>query len=144
MSPSLEHPLLGAPLPSIARVTLDGGKLEPDSLRGRVVVVKFFAEYCKPCVRTLPEAERLHGAHPSVAFVGVDEDDSIETAARLAARYRLTFPIVHDRDNVLSGRFRVTELPVIFVADTKGTIRWVGNGAASELDVGSAIEELSR
>src|SRR5205823_4621873 len=109
--------LTGKPLPSFARETLAGDRVDTKALRGKVVVVKFFAKYCEPCKRTLPAAEKLHEARPEVAFIGVDEDASQDDAAAMVARYHLTFPVVVDRDNVLSGRFRVSELPHTFVAD---------------------------
>lgn len=47
--------------------------------------------------------------------------------------------VVHDAGNVLSGRYRVTELPVTFVIDPAGRIRFVGTAAESEEDLGGAI-----
>jgi thiol-disulfide isomerase/thioredoxin len=103
-------------------------------------VVKFFAQYCAPCVRTLPEVERVHRARPEVAFIGIDEDDSEGSARALATSFGLTFDIVHDRDNVLSGRFRVSELPMVFVVGPRGTIAWVGNEKTTEADLLRVID----
>lgn len=144
MPPSAPSPLAGKPLPDVKRPTLDGTRLDTGSLRGRVVVLKFFAEYCEPCKRTLPAAEGLHRQLPDVAFVGISEDDRVSTANELVARYQLTFPIVHDRGQALAGRFRVGELPATFVADATGTVRWVGGPAQTEDDLRRAIEASAR
>ena len=107
---------------------------------GRVVVVKFFAKYCEPCKKTLPVAERIHRERPEVLFVGVAEDEYQADVQEMIDLYQLSFPIVHDRGNVLAGRFRVQDLPLTFVADRVGNIRWVGGGKSSESDLEAAIE----
>jgi cytochrome c biogenesis protein CcmG, thiol:disulfide interchange protein DsbE len=137
---SASHPLLGRALPAIHhRVALDGKPFDADALAGKPVLVKFFADYCRLCKDTLPAVERLHEAHPEVAFVGIDEDDSVETASALAERYSLGFPVIRDEGNVLSGRFRVSTMPMTFVADASGTIRWVGDEKQTESDLKQAI-----
>jgi thiol-disulfide isomerase/thioredoxin len=138
---SIAHPLLGQPLPDIRhRQTLDGKPFDSGQLAGRPVLIKFFAEFCKPCKDTLPAAEHVHQTHPDVLVVGIDEDESPEKAGSLVQRYSLTFPVVHDADNVLSGRFRVSTMPTTFVADAKGVIRWVGGDAQVEADLSRAVE----
>jgi hypothetical protein len=82
----------------------------------------------------------VHEAHPDVVFVGVDEDESLETANALVARFGITFPVIHDTGNVLSGRFRVSTLPMTFVCDATGVIRWVGGATQTEDDLRQAVE----
>jgi thiol-disulfide isomerase/thioredoxin len=138
MPPSAPHPLAGLAAPPFQRTSLAGHTV--GTRAGGVVVVKFFARYCAPCVRTLPEAERVHRARPNVVFVGIDEDDSEVVARELVDKYGLTFPVVLDQDNVLSGRFRVTELPIVFVIDRAGAIRWVGGESTTEAGLLAAID----
>jgi cytochrome c biogenesis protein CcmG, thiol:disulfide interchange protein DsbE len=139
--PSEQHPLLGKPLPEIHhRETLDGHPFDAAQLAGKPVLVKFFAAYCQPCRETLPAAERLHESHPNVDFVGIDEDDSTETAQQLVQKYGLSFSVVRDESNVLAGRFRVSAMPATFVADSTGVIRWVGGEGQTEADLRRAIE----
>lgn len=139
--PSASHPLLGAPLPEIRhRQSLDGHVVDGGMLAGSPVLVKFFADYCQPCKETLPAAERVHEAYPDVVFVGIDEDESSEAARAVASRYGLTFPVVHDGSNVLAGRFRVATMPMTFVADASGVIRWVGAEGQTEDDLRRAVQ----
>jgi thiol-disulfide isomerase/thioredoxin len=138
---SAAHPLLSQPLPAIHhRTTLDGQPFDAAQLAGKPVLVKFFADYCKPCKDTLPAAERVHETHPNVVFVGIDEDDSTETASALVQQFKLTFPVIRDEANVLSGRFRVSPMPMTFVADATGAIRWVGGEGQTEDDLRRAVE----
>ncbi len=136
---ALAHALSGKPLPDFDKRTLGGARVDTKSLRGRVVVVKFFAKYCEPCKRTLPAIEKLHRDDPEIAVVGVAEDESQADAAEVVATYGLSFPVVHDAGNVLAGRYRVSEMPITFVADAEGRIRWIGGPAQSEDDLPAAI-----
>ena len=137
--PSTPSPLVGAALPKFERRTVNASKVNSGA-GGQVVVVKFFAKYCEPCKKTLPAAERIHRDRPDVLFVGVAEDEYQADVQEMIDHYQLTFPVVHDRGNVLAGRFRVQDLPITFVADKAGTVRWVGGGKASESDLEAAIE----
>jgi hypothetical protein len=56
------------------------------------------------------------------------------------ARFGLSFPVIHDASNVLSGRFRVASLPTTFVADANGVIRWVGDESQTEPQLRQAVE----
>lgn len=139
LPPSAPSPLLGKSLPEIRRPTLAHGDLHAARLRGRPVVVKFFAEYCEPCKRTLGAAQRLSVEHPGVQFVGVSEDEYQATAEKLVKHHGLTFPVVLDRGHVLQGRFRVREMPVTFIADSTGVVRWVGGPAQTEEELAEAL-----
>jgi thiol-disulfide isomerase/thioredoxin len=141
-APSAPSPLLGRPLPELRRPALDGTPVDARANAGSVVVVEFFADYCEPCKRTLPVAQRLHEEYPDVVVVGVAEDELRSTAEALVARFGITFPVVHDSANVIAGRFRVTEMPIAFVADASGVIRWVAGERHAEGDLERAVLAL--
>ena len=124
--PSSPSRLLGEPLPAFRRPTLQGATFDTAASPGQVIVVDFFADYCKPCQRSLPALEALHRQQPGLTIVGVSLDDTPANAWRSVRRHRLTFPVIHDAGNVLAGRMRVTELPISFVVDGDGRVRWVG------------------
>ncbi len=140
--PSHASPLLGKTLPEFKRPTMAGNSFDTKALGGKVVVVKFFAEYCQPCKVTLPEAQALAEKHDDVVFLGIAEDEFESTAQSLVTTYGLTFPIVHDRGQILAGRFRVSEMPVTFVVDGTGVIRWVGGPGQGKDDLAQAIAAL--
>jgi peroxiredoxin len=126
------------PCPDFRRQALDGSVVETSSLRGRVVLVDFFAEHCAPCARSLPSIEALHRAMPDVVVLGVSEDDDATGAGRMVERHGLTFPVVLDDEHALAGRFRVTDIPATFVVDAQGVIRWQGDGEEGE-DLGAIV-----
>jgi len=122
---------------------LQGGTFDTAEAAGKVLVVDFFADYCKPCQRKLPALEALHRAHPEFAVVGVSLDESADRAWKTIGRHKLTFPVVHDAGNVLAGRFRVTELPFGFVADVAGKVRYVAGPMQPEDALERAVLALA-
>ena len=140
--PSAPSPLLAKASPDFARSALDGSRVDTASLRGRTVLIDFFAEHCAPCVKSLPAIEALHRAEPRLAVVGVSEDDDADGARRMVARHGLTFPVVHDPQHALAGRYRVLELPATFVVDAHGVVRW--HGAVEEEGQVRAVVDSAR
>ena len=104
------------------------------------MVVKFFANYCAPCKKTLPAAEELARRRPEVSVIGISEDELASDARRTVATYGLTFPVIHDRDNLIAGRFGVTEMPIAFVIDAAGVVRWAADDTHNEADLERAVD----
>ncbi|HEU4406730.1 MAG TPA: TlpA disulfide reductase family protein [Polyangiaceae bacterium] len=142
--PSSPSPLLSKALPDFRRPSLGGPEIETERLRGRVVVVDFFAEHCVPCARSLPALEALHRSMPDVSVVGVSEDEDAAGARRMVERFGLTFPVVHDGSRVIAGRYRVVDLPATFVADPAGVVRWRGDQAHEEGELRAVVEGARR
>jgi len=144
LPPSAPHGLLSQPMPDFERTTVNGGIVRASELRGRIVVVKFFAKYCEPCKKTLPAVAKLHRHRKDVAFIGVAEDERRDDVLWLIVEYDLGFPVIHDASNSLSGRFRVREMPATFLIERTGSIRWFGGPAQAEGDLARALKVLSR
>ena len=142
--PSAPSGVLGEALPEFRRPILQGGIFDSAATSGRVLVVDFFAAYCRPCQRTLPALEALHREQPEVLVLGVSLDDDAVTAWRSIGRHGLTFPVVQDAGRALAGRFRVSELPSAFVVDRDRRIRWVAGPGESPDALARAVAALSR
>jgi thiol-disulfide isomerase/thioredoxin len=140
--------LLSQGAPELHRPTLDqsgapgSAPFSLRDLRGRLVIVDFFAEYCQPCMRTLPELERLRQSRSNISIVGVAEDPDAETSLKLVRDLGLGFPVVFDRDHVLAGRYRIDGLPATFVLDRQGVVRWASNGACSRSELEAVLDSL--
>lgn len=142
---SAVSPLLATGAPEIQRAPLtESGQtvISLAAFRGRLVVVDFFAEFCQPCLRELPELAELQRSRPEVAVVAIAEDADPETSRRLVQRLELGFPAVYDRGHVLSGRYRVAALPATFVLDRSGVVRWVSQGACARAELEAVLDSL--
>lgn len=119
-------PALGSAAPGFSLGRLDGdGTLSLSSLRGRAVVLNFWASWCVPCKA---EAKALESAWTQyrgrgATFVGIDFHDVTGDARRFVAAHKLTFPIVQDGSgDVTTGRYGITQVPETYVLDRQGRI----------------------
>jgi cytochrome c biogenesis protein CcmG/thiol:disulfide interchange protein DsbE len=135
----------GSPVaPAFTLERLDGpGELSLASLRGKTVVLNFWASWCGPCRDEMPLLqagwERWEGKN--VVFVGVDARDDRGYARAFLERYGVTYPNVYDGKASLIGRYGVTGYPETFFIDADGKVRYRIAGPveeASDLDDGIA------
>jgi len=108
--------------PSWSGHTLDGRQLSLTELRGKVVVVNFWASWCLECRAEMPVLERLHreSASRGLAIVGINARENKKTVGRYAEELRLTFPLVLDPTGTINAQYGVIGLPTSFVVGRDG------------------------
>ena len=145
---------LGGQAPKLDLPTLDGNRVALSSLKGRVVVVDFWATWCGPCRRALPQLQSLAAEFrgQSVTFLTVDcfERSSGEQmrskVAEVAADLGLTLPILLDEDGSTAKRWGVKGIPATFIINQDGGLASSHSGAGpdyAELLRGEIVELLS-
>jgi peroxiredoxin len=131
----------GSPAPAFRLQALGGTSVDLASLRGKVVVLNFWATWCPPCVQEMPSLERLYRAlgASGLAVVGVAVDDSEADVRAFVARSGITFKVLRDPGaTVAAGSYRATGYPETFVLDRQGRILKVFVGPA-EWDTADAL-----
>jgi cytochrome c biogenesis protein CcmG/thiol:disulfide interchange protein DsbE len=122
----------GAVAPDFTLERLDDeGELTLSSLRGRAVVLNFWASWCIPCKEEAPVLERLWREHRDhgLVVVGLDAKDFRRDARAFAERFELTFPLVFDGPGDTTSPYGVTGFPETFVIDREGRVVEVFVGA---------------
>ncbi len=120
----------GERAPAFATRTFDGRPLSLTSLRGRVVLLTFWATWCQPCRDEMRLFERLHrdlgGA--GLVVVGVNSREDVTPIVDYARALELTFPLAVDPDGKVGGAYGVVGLPTTFVIgrDGRAVARAVG------------------
>jgi len=115
----------GDAAPPLRLSALQGGEVDRESYRGRVVVVNFWATWCPPCVEEMPSLERLHRALAGEGLVvlGVSVDEDGAALERFVARAGVTFPVLRDPGGRgPTAAWRTTGYPETFVLDGTGRI----------------------
>jgi cytochrome c biogenesis protein CcmG/thiol:disulfide interchange protein DsbE len=85
--------LLGHTAPDLAIQQAGGPRLEIQQLRGKPIVVNFWASWCGPCTQELPVLSDASSKHPNVAFVGADMQDTTLGAASFEQQHPHTYPV---------------------------------------------------
>jgi peroxiredoxin len=134
----------GQKAPDFRLTTLKGQQLSLSSLRGKVVLLDFWAQWCEPCKQELPELQKLHKEYASrgVVIVGVNIDKLRENAERLVRQLGITFDVALDPAGSVAGTFDLPKMPTSFVVDKKGTVRFVNEGFDGPKDVDRFRKEL--
>jgi thiol-disulfide isomerase/thioredoxin len=117
------YPSRTAP-PHFSGSTVDARRLSMEDLRGKVVLVNFWASWCTECRPEMPVLERLHRelAPKGLALVGVNAREQRTAILRYASELGLTFPLVLDPDGKINAAYGVVGLPTTFVVARDGRV----------------------
>jgi len=121
-----EHaPKVGTIAPVFTLRRLEGaGKVSLASLRGKPVVLNFWASWCIPCKSEAVVLERDWARYKGrgVVFLGVDDKDFASDARRFVAAHGLTFTMLEDGSGSVTGRYGVAQVPETYVLNRQGRI----------------------
>lgn len=112
-----------------------GSKLSIADLRGKGVVVNFWASWCIPCKEETPFLQGVYEKYRDRGLVvlGIDNEDLRTDALRFLERYGVTYPVVYSRGSSSVGRWGVTGYPETFFVDRRG--RLVGERISGGVDL---------
>lgn len=142
---SLPHTLLG----EVAELPGEGASTRDLPSDPRVTVVDFWASWCAGCRASLAALETLHRdrAQDGVRVVAIALDEDPEEAHALLRELGTSFDGVDDPTQRLAARWSVRKIPLTFVLDRRGVVRWVGRdmGAMEHaVDALLAMDEATR
>lgn len=119
---------VGHPAPPAELVTLNGRHIATRDLRGKVVLLTFWASWCEPCRKELPVLSNYAAAHRRqglrVLAFSLDNSDTLAKVRRLAKQW--SFPIGLLSQSEARGYGRMWRIPVSFVIDRHGLLRYNG------------------
>ena len=140
--------LSGQAAPDFELPLLAGGTFKLSEQKGKVVVIDFWATWCGPCVRALPEMKKLAEAYaenPEVVVVGfsTDEEKNRDQVEKLVAKNKLAYPIGLGPAEAKTA-FKVSGIPCIVVVGQDGVVqgRRVGFSPKLEKDLKRAVDAL--
>ena len=135
----------GDKMPGFTLAALKGGKVASSSWQGKVVLIDFWAEWCEPCRRELPELEKLSRelAAKGVVVVSVNIDKSRDHAEKLVKDAGVTFPVLLDPSGDVAGTFDLPKMPSSYLIDKTGKVRFVHEGYEGVQDIERFRKEIA-
>jgi len=137
----------GSPAPDFTFQKFGGGTVSLAELRGKIVLLDFWATWCPPCVAEMPVLIQLAKQYESkgVVFVAANRDDAHEARAAVGRYSARKLPEVAQytafADDVTTDKYLVVSLPTLYVIDREGRVAEARSGFATEGQLRSQIEE---
>jgi cytochrome c biogenesis protein CcmG, thiol:disulfide interchange protein DsbE len=118
-------PTVGAPAIGFELKTLEGKPVGLDTLRGKPLMINFFASWCDPCREEMSLVNELAGkaAKDGYAVLGIAVEDTRAAVMEYAQEAKLVFPIALDLNSTVKRAYRIFGPPATFFIDSQGTIR---------------------
>jgi len=112
------------PAPRFNALTPEGTKIGIDDLKGKLVLLNFWATWCPPCILEMPTMEKLHRElkGEGLAVVAMDFMEGPETINAFIKKRGFTFTVLMDRSGEISQRYGVHALPVTFLIGRQGNM----------------------
>jgi cytochrome c biogenesis protein CcmG/thiol:disulfide interchange protein DsbE len=125
---------VGQTAPPLSGTTLDGKTLSLASLRGKPVLINFWASWCGPCREEFPLFKTFSAAHPDLVIVGVVFQDTAAKANDFATSYGATWTSLVDPDGSMAAAYRMAFPPQSYFVDRNGLIASRQIGELTEAD----------
>lgn len=116
----------GQALPALDALDLEGNRWQLEALRGRAVVLNFWASWCEPCRQEMPTLQQLVDVYGSdkLAVLAQNFKESPATATRFARNAAMTVPVLLDPDGAIARRWAVKVFPTTVGIGRDGKPRW--------------------
>ncbi len=121
--------------PEFALINIDGNAFSLGDLRGKIVLLDFFATWCEPCVAEMPHLRAVQNEFREelvVISIGIDPDyDTVERLKQFRSGFNITWTLARDTAGV-STRYNVTAIPALYVLDQSGYVKFRHVGLTEE------------
>lgn len=140
--------MTGDPVPPFTLTTFDGQTYQTAEMTGKVVVINFWASWCKPCEQEAAEMEqawRLEKDSGKVIFLGVDYVDTEPEALAYLKKFEITYPNGPDLRTSISQLFHIRGVPETYVIGVDGRLAYIKIGPiTSTEEITTVIDSLSQ
>ncbi|HUP30649.1 MAG TPA: TlpA disulfide reductase family protein [Usitatibacter sp.] len=125
MAASVIKPWTGKETPPLMRPDLSGKVVDLKELRGKVVVLNFWATWCEPCMAEMPSLERLRSRFQGrpLEVLTVNYGEGTPRIRDYLAKQKISLPVLLDPDKEAATAWRAGGLPITFLIDARGRVR---------------------
>jgi cytochrome c biogenesis protein CcmG, thiol:disulfide interchange protein DsbE len=143
---SQRGPIEGLQAPDFKLSTYTGKEYSLSNLKGKVILLNFWASWCPPCRAEMPAIQKAYTTYKDkdLIILGINDSTSDDPydAGQFMIANRFDFPVLYDTDGAVSRSYQIYALPTSFFIDRKGMIRKAVYGQMPEALILSQIETL--
>ncbi|MBM4027834.1 MAG: tetratricopeptide repeat protein, partial [Planctomycetes bacterium] len=134
----------GRPAPSFTLLDLEGRQVRLSDLKGKVVLLDFWASWCPPCVEAIPHLEALHQKHAAegLVIIGLNNEPN-QARVREFAQGWMSYTVLAGADQPFAA-YGIKAIPTLFYVDREGIVRYriVGFNKGGEQEIEARVREL--
>jgi peroxiredoxin len=140
--------VLEKPLPDLTLTALDGSPIRLADFKDQIVFLNFWATWCVPCQDEMPALQKLQDEHGAddVRVIAVTDPTSGQTEDDIRtfmSTYHLTLTVALSSDTALYQQFGVAQIPITFIIDRAGIVRYRHIGAMNADDIATYLDRLA-
>lgn len=136
---------VGEAAPNFELQNLDGQSISLSSLKGKPVLINFWATWCKPCVSEMPYIQEIHEERSDTGLMvlAINIGDSSTEVEEFLQNYNLALPVLLDTKDVVAPKYGIRYIPTTFFIDKDGIVRNKVIGAfPSKAAIESRLNEI--
>jgi cytochrome c biogenesis protein CcmG/thiol:disulfide interchange protein DsbE len=143
-TPPSEPELLGKPAPEFTLKDVDGREITLASLRGKPVLLDFWATWCEPCRQATPHIQALHDQYKekSLMVLGIDTNESSETARKYFVDQKYTFTNLLGSGSDVIKNYGANGIPLVVLIDKDGVVRYLHRGWGTGMDLTPEVKKI--
>jgi peroxiredoxin len=143
-TPPSETELLGKPAPDFTLSDVDNHELKLANLRGKAVLLDFWATWCEPCREASPHVQALHEQFKdkNLVVLGIDTNEPAEKPKKYFADEKYTFGNLLGSGNDVVKNYGANSIPLVVLIDKDGIVRYVHRGWGSNLDLTPEVKKV--
>ena len=140
-------PTVGMQAEDFSLVDLEGKQQNLSQYRGKIVLVNFWATWCKPCTTEMPAMQTIYDKLRNKGFVvlAINELEDDAKVREHIKQYGHTFPVLMDHDNKVANQFGVFGLPVSVFIDQEGRVQeYIKGGLLTEQKIDETVARIQK